>query len=89
MKKKSPFQGERRWDAAALDELIDEFTVEADGEDERILAFLQGIGEARCPTLRRFRHRRAGLSGQVRLSGEPVARADREVPPRGWAASMR
>ncbi len=40
MKKKSPIQGERRWDAAALNELIDEFTVEAAGDDERILAFL-------------------------------------------------
>ena len=43
MKKKSPIQTERRWDAAALDELIDEFTVEAAGDDERILAFLQAL----------------------------------------------
>jgi hypothetical protein len=43
MKKKSLIQGERRWDTAALDELIDEFTVEASGEDERILAFLQAL----------------------------------------------
>ena len=42
MKKKSPIQAEHRWDAAALDELIDEFTVEAAGDDERILAFLPG-----------------------------------------------
>src|SRR5712692_10431924 len=41
MKQRSPTQRERRWDAASLDELIAEFTVEAGGEDERILAFLQ------------------------------------------------
>jgi hypothetical protein len=34
MKKNSPIQVERRWDAGALDELIDEFTVEAAGDDE-------------------------------------------------------
>jgi hypothetical protein len=43
MKKKSPIQAECRWDAAALDELIDEFTVEAAGDDERVLAFLQAL----------------------------------------------
>jgi hypothetical protein len=43
MKKKSPIQAERRWDAGALDELIDEFTVEAAGDDERILAFLKAL----------------------------------------------
>ena len=43
MKKKSPIQTECRWDAAALDELIDEFTVESAGDDERILAFLQAL----------------------------------------------
>src|ERR1017187_5998828 len=43
MKKKSPIQAERRWDAAALDELIDEFAVEAAGDDERILAFLRAL----------------------------------------------
>ena len=42
MKKKNLAQGERRWDATSLDELIDEFTVEAAGDDERILAFLPG-----------------------------------------------
>ena len=43
MKNKSSIQGEHRWDAAALDELIDEFTVEAAGDDERVLAFLQAL----------------------------------------------
>jgi hypothetical protein len=43
MKKKNLAQGERRWDATSLDELIDEFTVEAGGEDERILAFLHAL----------------------------------------------
>src|ERR1035441_3872138 len=43
MKKKSPIQAERRWDAAALDELIDELTAEAAGDDERIVAFLQAL----------------------------------------------
>ena len=43
MKKKGPIQAERRWDAASLDELIDEFTVESAGDDERILAFLQAL----------------------------------------------
>ena len=43
MKTNNPTQAERRWDAAALDELIDEFTVEAAGDDERILAFLQAL----------------------------------------------
>ena len=43
MKKKNLAQGRRRWDAASLDELIDEFTVEAGGEDERILAFLHAL----------------------------------------------
>jgi hypothetical protein len=43
MKKKSPIQAECRWDAAALDELIDEFTVEASGDDERIVVFLQAL----------------------------------------------
>jgi hypothetical protein len=43
MKKKSPIQTECPWDAVALDELIDELTVEAAGDDERILAFLQAL----------------------------------------------
>jgi hypothetical protein len=43
MKTNNPTQAERRWDAAALDELIDEFTVEAAGDDERVLAFLQAL----------------------------------------------
>ena len=43
MKKRNPTQRGRRWDAASLDELIDEFTVEAGGEDERILAFLHAL----------------------------------------------
>jgi hypothetical protein len=43
MNKKSPIQAQRRWDAAALDELIDEFTVEAAADDERILAFLRAL----------------------------------------------
>ncbi len=43
MKKKIPIQAERRWDAAALDELIDELTAEATGDDERIVAFLQAL----------------------------------------------
>ena len=43
MKKKNLAQGERRWDATSLDELIDEFTGEAGGEDERILAFLHAL----------------------------------------------
>jgi hypothetical protein len=43
MKTNNPTQAERRWDAAALDELIDEFTVEAAGDDERVLAFLRAL----------------------------------------------
>jgi hypothetical protein len=43
MKTNNPTQAERRWDAAALDELIDEFTVWAAGDDERVLAFLQAL----------------------------------------------
>ena len=49
MKKKSPIQAERRWDAGALDELIDEFTVEAAGDDERILAFLKALWRSTLP----------------------------------------
>src|ERR1035437_8573310 len=43
MKKVKPDRRPPRLDAASLDELIDEFTVEAGSEDERILAFLQAL----------------------------------------------
>ena len=61
MKKKSPIQAEHRWDAAALDELIDEFTVEAAGDDERILAFLQVL------------EKHVGLPCDGFVIGEPVS----------------
>src|ERR1035437_8907678 len=61
MKNKSSIQGEHRWDAAALDELINEFTVEAAGDDERILAFLRAL-EKHVP-----------LPGAGFVPGEPVS----------------
>ena len=47
-------------DAACLDELIEEITVDANGEDEQLWAFRQAFEDNVDGALRRHRHRRAG-----------------------------